>query len=46
MSWLYKLLAPMNMSPWKSLLQSYVEKYGGDKILYFKNGAWKVYLTR
>jgi hypothetical protein len=34
------------MSPWKSLLQSYVEKYGGDKILYFKNGVWKVYLTR
>jgi hypothetical protein len=24
------------MSPWKILLQSYIEKYGGDKILYFK----------
>jgi hypothetical protein len=26
----------MNMPPWKILLQSYIEKYGGDKILYFK----------
>jgi hypothetical protein len=24
------------MSPWNILLQSYIEKYGGDKILYFK----------
>jgi hypothetical protein len=36
MSWLYKLLDPMNMSPWKILLPSYIEKYGGDKILYLK----------
>jgi ribosomal protein S6 len=36
MSWLNKLLAPINMSPWKILLQSFIEKYGGDKILYFK----------
>jgi hypothetical protein len=36
MSWLYKLLDPMNMSPWKILLLSYIEKYGGDKILYLK----------
>ena len=26
----------MNMSPWKILLLSYIEKYGGDKILYLK----------
>ena len=36
MSWPYKLLDPRNMSPWTILLQSYIEKYGGDKILYFK----------
>ena len=24
------------MSPWKILLLSYIEKYGGDKILYLK----------
>jgi hypothetical protein len=36
MSWLDKLLAPMNISPWKFLLLSYIEKYGGDKILYLK----------
>jgi hypothetical protein len=24
------------MSPWKIVLQSDIEKYGGDKILYFK----------
>jgi hypothetical protein len=36
MSWLYKLLDPVNMSPWKILLPSYIEKYGGDKILYLK----------
>ena len=36
MSWLYKFLDPMNMSPWKLLLLSYIEKYGGDKILYLK----------
>ena len=26
----------MNMSPWKILLLSYIEKYSGDKILYLK----------
>ena len=36
MSWLNKLLDPMNMSPWKILLLSDIEKYGGDKILYLK----------
>ena len=36
MSWLHKLLDQMNMSPWKILLLSYIEKYGGDKILYLK----------
>jgi hypothetical protein len=36
MSWLYKLLDPVNMSPWKILHLSYIEKYGGDKILYLK----------
>ena len=36
MSWLHKLLDPMNMSPWKIVLLSYIEKYGGDKILYLK----------
>jgi hypothetical protein len=35
MSWLYKLLDPMNMSPWKIVLLL-IEKYGGDKILYLK----------
>jgi hypothetical protein len=39
MSWLYKLLDPMNMSPWKILLPSYIEKYGGDKILYLTRGS-------
>jgi hypothetical protein len=36
MSWLHKLLHPMNMSPWKILLLSYIEKYGGYKILYLE----------
>ena len=36
MSWLHKLLEPNNMSPWKILLLSYIEKYGGDKILYLR----------
>ena len=36
MSWLYKFLDPMNMSPWKLLLLSYIEIYGEDKILYLK----------
>jgi hypothetical protein len=36
--WLDKLLAPMNISPCKFLLLSYIEKYGGDKILYLKRG--------
>jgi hypothetical protein len=35
-SWLDKLLAPMNMSPWKFLLLIHIEKYGVDKILYLK----------
>jgi hypothetical protein len=39
MSWLYKRLPPMNISPWKSLLLNYIEKYGGDKILYLKKGG-------
>ena len=26
----------MNMFPWKILLLSYIEKYGGDKIFYLK----------
>jgi len=44
-SWLYKLLDPMNMSPWKILLLSYIEKFGGDKILYFKKeGLESIYL--
>lgn len=34
MSWLYKLLDHLNLSPWKIVLLSYVEKYGGDKILH------------
>ena len=38
MSWLYKLLDPMNMSPWQILLLSYIEKYGGDKICLKKEG--------
>jgi hypothetical protein len=38
MSWLYKLLDPMNMSPWQILLLSYIEKYGGDKIYLKKEG--------
>jgi hypothetical protein len=45
MSWLYKLLDPMNMSPWKILLLSYIEKFGGDKILYLKKeGLESIYL--
>ena len=36
MSWLYKLFDPTNMSPLKILLLSYIEKYGGGKILYLK----------
>jgi hypothetical protein len=36
MSRLYKRLPPMNMSPWKSLLQNYIGKYGGNKISYLK----------
>jgi hypothetical protein len=38
MSWLLRLLDLMNMSPCKMLLLSYmyIEKYGGDKILYLK----------
>ena len=43
MSWLYKLLDPLNISPWKILLLSYIEKYGGDKILYLtKEGLEKI----
>ena len=38
MSWLYKLLDPMNMSRWQILLLSYIEKYGGDKIYLKKEG--------
>ena len=34
MSWLYKLLDPQNYSPWKVLLLSYIQKFGGDKILH------------
>ena len=44
MSWIHKLLDPMNMSPWKIVMLSYIEKYGGDKILYLKRRVWKVYL--
>jgi hypothetical protein len=36
MSWLYKLLDPMNMFPWTILLLSYIKKLGGDKIIYLK----------
>ena len=36
MSWLYKPFDPTNMSPLKILLLSYIEKYGGGKILYLK----------
>jgi len=39
-------LDPMNMSLWKILLLSYIEQYGGDKILYLKRRVWKVYLIR
>ena len=36
MSWLYKRLDSLNISPQKILLLSFIEKYGGDKILCFK----------
>ena len=36
MSWLYKLLDSLNMSPEQILVLSYIEKYGGDKILCLK----------
>jgi hypothetical protein len=36
MSWLHKLLDPMNASPWTILFLSYIEKYGRDKILFLK----------
>ena len=32
----HKLLDPMNISAWKILLLSYIEKYGGDRILYLQ----------
>jgi hypothetical protein len=31
-AWRHKPIDPMNMSPWKISLLSYLQKYGGDKI--------------
>ena len=39
-SWLYKLIDPMNMFPWKK----YKNKYGGDKKSCLKWRVWKVVL--
>ena len=44
MSWVYKLLDLMDMSPWTILLLSYIEKYGGDKILYLEKERLKAML--
>ena len=32
----HKLIDPINISAWKILLLSYIEKYGGDRILYLQ----------
>ena len=34
MSWIHKLLDPLNHSPWKVLLLNSLQKFGGDRILY------------
>jgi hypothetical protein len=40
----HKLLDPMNISAWKILLQSYIEKYGGDRILFLqKEGLERIF---
>jgi hypothetical protein len=42
MSWLHKLLDPFNHSPWKVLLLDYIQKWGGNNILYMsKEGLEK-----
>ena len=42
MSWVHKLLDPLNVSPWKVLLLSTLSKYGGDKVLYLNKEGLEV----
>ena len=37
MTWLHKLLDPLDVSPWKTLLLETLQKFGGDNILYLNN---------
>jgi hypothetical protein len=45
MSWLYKLLDPMNMSRWQILLLSYIEKYDGDNIFNKKDTIITIFVN-
>ena len=45
MTWLQKVLDPLNHSPWKTLLFNSIDKYGGDKIL-FMNKEGLEYVSR
>ena len=40
MSWINKLLVPLNFSPWKTLLISSIQRWGGDNILYLNKRVW------
>jgi hypothetical protein len=43
LSWLHKLLDPLNHSPWKVLLLGSIQKWGGSNILYLsKEGLEKI----
>ena len=45
MSWINKLLDSLNFSPWKTLLLSSLQRWGGDNILYLNKKGLEV-LTR
>jgi hypothetical protein len=42
MSWINKLLDPLNFSPWKTLLFSSIQRWGGDNILYLNKKCLEV----
>lgn len=43
MTWIHKLLDPLNFSPWKILIMSKLEKFGGEKVFHLgKMGIQKV----
>ena len=46
MTWLHKLLDPLNISPWKTLLLETLQKFGGDNTLYLNNEGLSLLANR